>query len=118
MGPHNFHREARSYIVTSSVPAACLRQKRTHTYYYRNPVVSRRIRKISKMIFFIRAIPLKCEFLGIVFVYTFFGLKISTLSKFHSHHVFIQLSHDLDVQNSIKHPNVQKKKKKSKLPLR
>ena len=34
------------------------------------------------------------------------------MSKFHSHHVFIQLSHDLDVQNSIKHPNVQKKKKK------
>ena len=33
------------------------------------------------------------------------------MSKFHSHHVFIQLSHDLDVQNSIKHPNVQKKKK-------
>ena len=37
------------------------------------------------------------------------------MSKFHSHHVFIQLSHDLDVQNSIKHPNVQKKKKKKKV---
>ena len=37
------------------------------------------------------------------------------MSKFHSHHVFIQLSHDLDVQNSIKHPNVQKKKVKTSI---
>ena len=52
------------YDFTSSVPAACLRQKRTHTYYYRNPVVSRRIRKISKMIYFIRAIPPKMWIFG------------------------------------------------------
>ena len=43
-----------------------------------------------------------------LFLFTHFWSK-------NSHHVFIQLSHDLDVQNSIKHPNVQKKKVKTSI---
>ena len=62
------------YILAVSPRHAC-GKKRTHTYYYRNPVVSRRIRKISKMFFFVRAIPLKMWIFGNCFLFTHFWSK-------------------------------------------